>query len=114
LTDLKELEQEATPKSAMTSAVADDDSLKTESEEAEKSEAMSCSHHHDDEDQDNHDLILAGLAQPKRHIDKKRCTMYPDDTHAICWEVAISLVLLTSCFTTPLSLAFPNIEAEHQ
>ena len=72
---------------------------------------MSCDHHdHDHDDQDDHDLIAAGLAQPKRNIIKKCCILYPDDKSAYFWEIIISLVLLISCFTTPISLAFPKLE----
>lgn len=54
-----------------------------------------------------------GLAAPKRKIDKKCCIMYPDDTFAMFWEGFISIILLISCFTTPISLAFPNLETEN-
>lgn len=74
---------------------------------------MSCEHHHSDEDLENHDLILVGLAQPKRKIDKKPCMLYPDDRFALVWEIFISLILLISCTTTPVSLAFPSIEDEN-
>lgn len=75
---------------------------------------MSCEGHHShDDDHEDHDLIAAGLAQPKRKIDKKCFTMYPDDTIAGLWEAIISIVLLISCFTTPISLAFPSLEEEN-
>ena len=71
---------------------------------------MSCDHHHSDEDMENHDLILLGLALPKRKINKKPCMLYPDDRFAMFWEIFISIVLMISCTTTPISLAFPELE----
>ena len=38
--------------------------------------------------------------------------MYPSDSIAFAWELIISLVLLVSCFTTPISLAFPTLETD--
>lgn len=58
-------------------------------------------------------MVLLGLSQPRRKIDKKSCILYPDDKFAMMWEGFISVVLLTSCFTTPISLAFPNLEEEN-
>ena len=78
--------------------------------DAIKSDKFSCSDHSHNHDEELHDLVLMGLAQPKRKIDKKCCILYPDDTIAMVWEFIISIVLLTSCFTTPISLAYPQIE----
>ena len=95
--------------------VQEQNDIHTDSDdEAIKSENMSCGHHHSShsDEEDNHDLIMAGLAQPKRNIIKKTCMMYPDDLKAMIWEGLISIVLLTSCFTTPISLAYPNLQNE--
>jgi hypothetical protein len=56
------------------------------------------------------ELIMLGLKNPKeKNIKRKRCMCYPNDTKKTWWDIFISLVLLFSCFTTPLDLAFPNL-----
>lgn len=95
----------------------ENDSIRTDSDsEAENSAKMSCDGHghHSHEDDDQHDLVAAGLAQPKRKIDRKFCIIYPEDRIANSWDMLISIVLLISCFTTPISLAFPTLEEDSE
>jgi len=37
---------------------------------------------------------------------KKSCLLYPEDQAKVYWDVFITLVLLLSCVTTPLGIAF--------
>jgi len=65
-----------------------------------------------EEEIENHDLVVLGIVKPKSKIDRKCLIMYPSDSFAFLWEMIISLVLLVSCFTTPISLAFPTLETD--
>lgn len=89
------------------------DSFRTDSvNSAIKSEPMSLhsSHGDDNNEMENHDLVVLGIVKPKQKMDRKCLIMYPSDSFAFVWEIIISVVLLVSCFTTPISLAFPDIE----
>ena len=44
---------------------------------------------------------------------RKFMIIYPSDSFKIGWDVFISIVLLSSCFTTPLNLAFTDIEQSY-
>jgi len=85
--------------------------LKTDSStDAILSEKFSESDHSHSSEEEDHD---AGMSAPRRKINKKCCMMYPDDSIAMGWEGFISIILLISCFTTPISLAFPDLESEN-
>ena len=45
--------------------------------------------------------------------ERRPCIAYPQDTGVVAWEVLISLILLVSCVTTPVNLAFPDLEPNH-
>lgn len=93
------------------------DSFGTDSHNsAIKSEHMSHdsnSDKNDDVGDNNPDLVVLGLVKPNQKFDRKCLILYPSDSFAYVWEILISIVLLMSCFTTPISLAFPTIEEEH-
>ena len=58
-------------------------------------------------------LVMLGLKQPMTSSSNQRrkcLIIYPHDSLKIGWDVIISIVLLTSCFTTPFNLAFAEIE----
>jgi hypothetical protein len=50
------------------------------------------------------------LGNPKQNIKHKRFILYPQDNFKTFWDIYISLILLISCFTAPIDIAFPDIE----
>ena len=46
--------------------------------------------------------------------ERRPCIAYPQDPAVVAWEILISLILLVSCVTTPVNLAFPDLEPNHQ
>lgn len=53
------------------------------------------------------DMILLGLQKLKQQKKEKLCIIYPNWTSKTVWDIFISVILLFSCFSTPLDLAFP-------
>jgi hypothetical protein len=57
-------------------------------------------------------LIILGLMQPTKNHQRRDCLIYPDSMGKIHYDLFISTILLITCITTPISLAFPFIEEE--
>jgi hypothetical protein len=53
---------------------------------------------------------LLGLSAPDtEHTVRKFCLFYPNDTKKVMfWDLTISMLLLLTCVTTPLDLAFAD------
>jgi hypothetical protein len=58
------------------------------------------------------ELVLLGLKSPKNHIKRKCCVIYPNDNIKVSWDIVVALILLISSFTTPIDLAFQNINED--
>ena len=57
----------------------------------------------------NEDMIMLGIRAPSYSYARKPCIIYPDDNFKVLfWDIAISLVLLVTCFVTPINLAFAD------
>ena len=55
------------------------------------------------------DEIILGLRAPTQvcKADRKYCLIYPNDKYkSIYWDTIVSIILLITCFLTPLNLAF--------
>lgn len=46
----------------------------------------------------------------KKRKDRAKCLVYPEDKFKGYWDLFMTLVLLLTCFLTPLSIAFQNEE----
>ena len=57
------------------------------------------------------ELVLLGITQPQNKLNRKFGIIYPSDPFKVWWDIIISIILFLSCFTTPLSLAFPELSA---
>ena len=57
------------------------------------------------------ELVLLGITQPQNKLNRKLGIIYPSDPFKVWWDIIISIILFLSCFTTPLSLAFPELSA---
>ena len=55
--------------------------------------------------------MLLGIASPGGTKNRKFCIMYPQDRLKLVWELIIAFILLVTCFTTPLNLAFQDLES---
>ena len=55
-------------------------------------------------------LILAGIINPSKTIQRKSYIMYPNDRFIIFWDLVITIILLISCIMTPINLAFSHLE----
>ena len=53
-------------------------------------------------DEVGEDYILLGLRAPEWIISKKAWLLYPNDNFKIYWDMLMAIVLLQTCFTTPL------------
>jgi hypothetical protein len=59
-------------------------------------------------DQESEDYILLGLRAPEWIISKKAWLLYPNDNFKIYWDILMAIILLQTCFTTPLQFAFQD------
>ena len=55
------------------------------------------------------EMVVLGLKKPSSEGKRKSCMIYPNDSFKIWWDVFVSIILLISCFSTPLDLAFPQV-----
>lgn len=53
------------------------------------------------------DMLIIGLRAPTTSHSRKRWIIYPNDRFKeLIWDVVISVLLLITCFMTPINLAF--------
>ena len=57
----------------------------------------------------NDDMIMLGIRAPSYKYVRKPFIIYPDDNFKVLfWDITISIVLLVTCFVTPINLAFAD------
>ena len=61
---------------------------------------------HESKKIDNEDQILLGLRAPQFEFERHPYILYPNDNIKVNWDIWISLILLITCFQTPLNFAF--------
>lgn len=55
------------------------------------------------------ELVILGLNNPNNNFQRKKYMIYPNDRCKIWWDVILSIVLLISCFQSPLDVAFTGL-----
>jgi len=59
-----------------------------------------------EENKEQINLILMGISTPEFIADRKAYVLYPSDKSMVTWEIVISIILMATCFLTPLNFAF--------
>ena len=64
----------------------------------------------EDEKDTTDPMVLAGLLNPINDSERKFLILYPNDRTKLYWDFSISIILLLSCYITPINLAFSDLE----